>query len=150
MFLCLLVSVRGIRIYLRTGLKGELIGGIGIAILMLGYFGGDIIFVILGFVISNVGWLISFTLEMELRRDIYRKATIYEKVTGDFLKFLNGNESRNALKVTGIISGILCFLSAYEFYNRTKSYDIVPFVNIAILIIAGLSLIVYYLMKKDK
>ena len=148
MFLCLLISIRGVRIYLRTGLKGELIGGLGISILMLAYFGEDIILVIIGFVISNVGWLILFTYENELCREIYGKATIYERIIGDVPIILNENESRTAFKLTGVLSGLICFLAAFELYKKPKTNDIVALVEIGVLILAGILFIFYYLFKK--
>jgi len=142
-----LVSIRGIRVYLRTGLKGDLIRSLGIFIFMLSYYVDDIILGIIGFVIFNVGWMILVTFEGELSKEVYGQVTIYKRIIGDFPQILDDKASRNTYKVMGVTSGVLCLLTAFEFY-RQKRNDIIELVEIGVLIFAGILFISYYLLKK--
>jgi len=143
----LLVSIRGIRVYLRTGLKGDLIRSVGIFIFMFSYYVDDIILGIIGFVIFSVGWMILVTFEGELSKELYGQVTIYKRLIGDFPQILDDKASRNAYKIMGVTSGVLCLLIAFEFY-RQKTNDIIELVEIGVLIFAGILFIAYYLMKK--
>jgi len=148
MFLCLLFSIRGVRAYLRTGLKGELIRGVGIGILMISFLGEDITLLIIGVVISSIGWLILATFESELCQEIYGKATLYKRIIGDFPNLLNDKAYQKALKATGVTAGVLCLLTAFEYYISSKTISSVEVVNIGFLILAGILFLCYYLLKK--
>ncbi|MEW6296037.1 MAG: hypothetical protein AB1467_07185 [Candidatus Diapherotrites archaeon] len=144
----LLFSIRGGKIYLRTGLKGELIRAIGIILIMISYHVDDIILGIIGFVIFNVGWLILVTFEGEICKEIYGNVRIYDRIIGNFPQLLDEREVRAASKTIGIVSGVLCFISAFEFYKRLESSDIIDIVNIVILIMAGILFVTYFILKK--
>jgi hypothetical protein len=152
---CLLITIRGERIYARTGLKGELIVAAACFIFMLSFYSSDTILMWIAFVILNVGSLILYTSEKNMVKQIYRQLPMYKRIIGDYPQILDENEAQRVNKVSGIVSGSLCLLIAFEFY-RMKTNNIRGFIGsntfdlvaIGILICAGISLIVFYLCKK--
>ncbi|MHB8068512.1 MAG: hypothetical protein ACYDIC_11505 [Desulfobaccales bacterium] len=151
----LLITMRAIRIYSRTGLKGELIIATAGFIFLLGFYSNDTILMWIAFVILNVGLLILYSSEKHIVRQIYRQLTIYKRLIGDYPQILDENESQRANKISGVVSGILCLVTAIELY-RIKINNIwvvvdkntFDLIGIGILIFAGISLIVYYSFKK--
>jgi len=153
---CFLIIIRGVRIYPRTGIKGELIIALSGFILLLSYYAGDAILGIIGFVIFNVGLLILYTFESHIEREIHGQLPIYKRIIGDFPQLLDEKASRKAFRVMGVTSGILSLLTAFEFYRRFKTKNIVELVDvktfylveIGIFIFGGILLILYYSLKK--
>jgi len=154
-FLFLLIAIRGVRIYSRTALKGELIIAASGFILLLSYYAHDAILGWIAFAIFNAGLLILYSFEINTVRQIYRQLTIYKRIIGDYPQILDENESRKANTVVVIINVSLCFLTAFEFY-RIKINNIgglidkhvLGLVAIGILILAGILFLVYYFIKK--
>lgn len=152
----LLVSIRGIRIYSRTGLKGELLVAVAGFIFALSYQANDMPLAIIGYIILNIGMLILYKVEKIKWKAIFGKLTYLDKVVGNTPHFLNEKESRTTYKVTGVISGIFCFLMAFEIYRKVTPTDIgnlleknlISSVEIGTFILAGTLLIGYYLFKK--
>jgi hypothetical protein len=152
----LLVSVRGIRIYSRTGLKGELLIAVAGFVFVLAYQANDMTLGIIGYIIINIGMVILFKTEKIKWKAVFGPLNYYGRLVGNVPQILNEKESRNAYKVTGIISGILCLLMALEFYRRLKvnnigellDTNISGLVEIGFFILAGFSIIGYYLFKK--
>ncbi len=152
----LLVSIRGIRIYSRTGLKGELLIGVAGFIFVLAFQTNDIALGIVGYVIINIGMLILYRSEKQKWKAIFGKLTYYDKLVGNTPHILNEKESRTTYKVTGVISGILCLAMAFEFYRRIEinaaggslGQNFVGLAAIGVFILTGILLIGYYLFKK--
>lgn len=151
----LLITMRAIRIYSRTGLKGELIIATAGFIFLLGFYSNDTILMWIAFVILNIGLLILYSSEKYIVRQIYRQLTIYKRLIGDYPQILDENESQRANKISGVVSGILCLVTAIELYrikinNIWVSVDKNTFdlIGVGILILAGILLIVYYSFKK--
>lgn len=152
----ILVSIRGIRIYSRTGLKGELLIAVAGFIFALAYQANDVPLGIVGYVLINIGMVILYKSEKIKWKAILGPLTYYNKLVGNVPHTLNEPESRTTYKVTGVISGILCLLMAFEFFRRLNINDIgellekdlVGLVVIGILILSGLLLIGYYSFKK--
>ncbi len=154
----LLVFIRGIRIYSRTGLKGELLIGVAGFIFMLAYQTNDIVLGITGYITINVGILLLYRIEKANWKGIFGKLSSYDRFMGNVPQILNKKESQVSYKVTGIVSGILCLLMALAFYRKGNTYNIggllgeniAAFVEIGIFVLAGLLLISYYLFKKTE
>ena len=152
----LLVSIRGIRIYSRTGLKGELLIAVAGFIFVLAFQTNDVAMGIVGYVIINIGMLTLYRREKAKWKAIFGKLAYYDKLLGNIPHILNEKESKTTYKVTGVISGILCLVMAFEFYRRIAinavggllDQNLVGLAEIGGFILTGILLIGYYLFKK--
>jgi hypothetical protein len=155
-FVFLLITVRGLRIYARTGLKGELIVATACFIFLLSFYASDTIFMWIAFGMLNVGVIILYTSEKKSVKQIYKGLTLYQRIIGDYPQILDKNETIMVNKISGVASGIICLLTAIVFYRATTN-NIMGFINkttfdlvgIGILTFAGIVLIVFYLVKKS-
>ena len=77
-----LIYLRGVMIYLHSGLKGELIRALGIFIIMLAYSIDNIVWGAIGFITFNVGWLVLRLKENEYWKEIFGSLTYYERIIG--------------------------------------------------------------------
>ena len=75
----LLVSIRGIRIYSRTGLKGELLIAVAGFIFVLAYQADDVILGILAYVLINIGSLTLYRTEKVKWKAIFAPLSYYGK-----------------------------------------------------------------------
>jgi heme/copper-type cytochrome/quinol oxidase subunit 1 len=151
----LIIAIRGLRIYARTGLKGEFIVATACFIFPLSFYARDTIFMWIAFGMLNVGVIILYTSEKKSVKQIYKGLTLYKRIIGDYPQILNENESQRVNKISGVASGILCLLMAILFYRATtnnisrfvdkNNFDLVA---IGILISVGILLIGFYLFKK--
>ena len=154
-FVFLLISIRGLRIYARTALKGELLVATACFVFLLSFFARDTIFMWIAFAMLNVGTIILYTSEKSKVKQIYRGLVIYKRIIGDYPQTIDEHESQRVNKVSGVASGIFCLLAAIIFYRATtkhvsgfaaiNTFDLIGF---GILVSAGILLIVFYLFKK--
>lgn len=145
-----LALIGRLRIYLRTGMKGELLIAIGGVILVLGVLIDNMFLGIGGFIIGNIGLIILATIEHDMRKEIYRQTTLIERLTGNVPKFrLGASSPRTYNRKMGIISGILCIVIALIYYKRQTTSQMIENVFILMLTFSGIFFIVYSLLKKD-
>ena len=148
-FLCFLFFVRGFYAFQRSGLNGELIRAIGILIFIFGYFIDNTVLEVIGFIVFNVGWLILATYENQARKEIYRQTSVIDRLLGKFPKKQNQAKSQTAYdKLIGVVTGIMCLLSALTYYKRTASLDIADVLFIGMLGFAGIFFVIFSLFKK--
>src|SRR5208283_2866298 len=96
-------SLREIRVFLRTCLKGELVRTIGMLILLFfgmleNYQWGAIA----GFVIFSIGWIILVTFENDKRNKIFRPLNYVDRLIGNVPKILPENENAVSMKYNKI------------------------------------------------
>ena len=147
--------MRGLRIYARTGLKGELLVATACFVFLLSFFARDTIFMWIAFAMLNIGTIILYTSEKNKVKQIYKGLVIYKRIIGDYPQTIDEHESQRVNKVSGVASGILCLLTAIIFYRATtkhvsgfaamNTFDLIGF---GILVFAGILLSVFYLFKK--
>jgi hypothetical protein len=146
----LLFMIAGIRIYLRTGLKGELIRATGIMLILIAILIDNTISAIIGFIIFNVGWIILVTFEHDMKKEMYRQSTLIERLTGNVPKMSSSPQiPRTYNKKVGIATGILCLFIAFIYYRKLASSDFVEIVFILILALGGIFFIGFSLLKKN-
>ena len=148
-----LFSLRGIRVFLRTGLKGELVRTIGMLILLFfgmleNYQWGAIA----GFVIFSIGWIILVTFENDKRNKIFRPLNYVDRLIGNVPKILPENENAVSMKynkIIGVLSGIAFLLTALILYKRLTTFNVIETSVITIMALWGISFIIFYLFKKS-
>jgi hypothetical protein len=149
--LCFLFFVRGIYAYLRSGLNGELIRSIGILIFIFGSLIDKTVLEVFGFIVFNIGWLILATYENQARKEIYRQTTVAERLLGKLPRKQNQSKSQTTYdKVIGIVTGIICLLTALTYYKRTNTIDITDVLFIGMLGFAGVFFIIFSIFKKTQ
>ena len=148
MTLCFFL-LRGLRIYWRSDLKGELIRASGIALLIFALIIKSWAFGITGFIVFHVGWIILLTIEYEIRREIYQQITLFERVIGNTPQISNRKTiAATYPKAIGITVGILCIIVAFISYKRLETFDVMEIVLNGVLFFGGIFVIAFYLLKK--
>jgi len=142
--------LRGLKIYLRTNMKGELVRTIGILIFLIFYGVHNYQGEIAGFIIYCIGWLILYTFENDMRNTLYRQTNILDRLTGNMPK-----KSENVIlmpmkynKAIGILTGLICLLIALTKYRRLTVVGAIDIIFIGFLTMAGILFIFYNLFKK--
>ena len=146
-FLCVLFSFRGIKIYLRTGLKGEMIRSVGLYLIILSLMFDNIFFAIVGFTICSIGTLILYSFENDKWNENFGFLNMFDRLTGNVQQSLNKSNSLKSYKLMSLITGGLCLLTAAGFYVKIDN-NIINTMEVVILFIAGILFIVYYLINK--
>jgi hypothetical protein len=148
-FLSSLLAMRGLRIYLRSGLKGEIVRTIGILIFIISSIIRNYQWQIVGLVVFNAGWIILVTLEDNTRKEIFRQSTMIERLTGNVPQILS--ESASATKhnrLIGVLTGICFLLIALTMYKGLSTVDTIEALSIVVLTVGGIFFIIFYLFKK--
>lgn len=147
---CSFLFLRGVRIFFRTGLKGELVRTIGILIFLIFYIMDNYKGQVAGFVIFSIGWLVLVTFENEIRREMYRQTSIIERLTGNMPKIQPENViSSKYNKTIGILTGIVCLLIAMTMYKRLMTAGVIEIIFIGVLAMGGILFITFNLFKKS-
>ena len=146
-FVCLLLIGR-FRIYLRTGLKGELLITIGGTLLIFGFILDNILLEICGFIVLNIGLIVLTTIESAMRKDIFGQTTVLERLLGN-VPIIKKSQYRMPVvrKDIGIYTGIVCLILSIVLYKKLTTYDILEITFIGILASSGIFFIVFSIFK---
>jgi hypothetical protein len=149
LILCALFFARGIRIFLRSGLKGELIRTAGIILFLISYFIHNYLLAIAAFVIFNIGWLILATFENDARREIYKNTTVFNRLIGNIPKIIPRKAAPSTYdRTVGLLTGIICLLLAFILYKRIMPHESIQITFISVLAFGGIFFIVYSLFRR--
>jgi hypothetical protein len=138
-----------LRIYFRTGLKGELVLVIGGIIFILGNIINSDLLIICGFLIANIGLIILVTIELGTRREIFRQVSFFDKLIGN-VPTLDRVKIPEIKKEFSISTGIFCLLISGILFSNMDNYDINKIVILGTLVFAGVFFIIFGIVKKNK
>ncbi|MHB8697690.1 MAG: hypothetical protein ACYC9J_06580 [Sulfuricaulis sp.] len=164
MLVLLFLFLTRVRLYARTGLRGELVVALGLAVMLATPLIGhllwvmtgqtfELIIMIFGFVIGNVGLLISVTFERERRRELFEGVRLLDKLLGNVPRVRGQRttvasptkEARKSLWVGAWIAALLASL----FWSRAHHQPL-DFLPSAVLGLMAVWYIGYWLWTKRK
>lgn len=128
-----------LRVYRRTGLKGELVSALGVAVVL----GTPLIFalwrpdsgqtlslvvMVAGLVILNVGLLISSTLELDRRRQLFEGVSFFDKLVGNVPRGWGSEQNKTATSESKkrnesslLIAAWIALLLAYRSWSHAQN-----------------------------
>jgi len=122
-----------------------------VVIIVIAYIVNSYILAIISVIIFHVGWIILGTFEYGIRREIYYRTTFVERLVGDIPQIIDRKAFPTIYpKTIGIITGIMCFLTAFISYARLKTFSTTDMVFMGILLFWGIFFIIFSLLRNNK
>lgn len=143
-----LLLIGRFRIYLRTGLKGELLITIGGTLLIFGFILDSIVMEICGFIVLNIGLIVLTTIESAMGKDIFGQTTVLERLFGN-VPTIKKNQYRMPVvrKDIGIYTGVVCLILSIVLYKKLSTHGIYEITYIGIMVSAGIFFILFSIFR---
>jgi len=142
-----LLMIGRIRVFLRTGLKGEFLLVIGCIIFILGNIINSDLLIIAGFIVANIGLIILVSIELGAVREIFRQTSFFERLIGN-IRPINRVKTIEAKSKTLIPTGILCLLLSLILFSSMDNYEINRMIVFSVLAVGGIVFIIFGIVKR--
>ena len=145
--------LRCLRIYSRTNLNAEIVKAAGILIMIASFSIGGVVLPVIGFIIFNIGFIMTVTFENEFRKELFSRVTFTEKLLGDVPKIKyskNITTTYKYNKAVGLITGICCILFGLFYFKRLTKYEITDILFPGMLFFAGIFFVLFSALQKSR
>lgn len=138
-----------LRTYARTGLKGDLLVGIGSGVLVLSFAIANMLVAIIGFVAVNVGFAMLATVEYEKRREIFRQTSVWDRLIGNVPEIKPRDGSDTVPSNASLATGLACIVLGIAYLLRSKG-NVVEEVFGVVMIGAGVWFVAFHFFGRRK